>query len=144
MKIKLGMFLALLGLLILPPTVFAASFEPYISYATGSRPEAVAVGDVNGDGKNDVVMTTSAYFDPANDYKLFVFLQNSAGQLDTPIKYPVSGDPASVAIGDMNNDGKQDVAVGNKSNIQVFNQNQAGGLEAGVVYNTTNSLSSVA
>jgi len=141
MKIKLGMFLALLGLLILPPTVFAASFEPYISYATGSRPEAVAVGDVNGDGKNDVVMTTSAYFDPANDYKLFVFLQNSAGQLDTPIKYPVSGDPASVAIGDMNNDGKQDVAVGNKSNIQVFNQNQAGGLEAGVVYNTTNSLS---
>jgi len=71
----------------------------------------VAIGDVNGDGKNDVVMTTSYAFDPANDYKLFVFLQNSAGQLDTPIKYPVSGDPASVVIGDLNNDGWTDLIV---------------------------------
>lgn len=55
--------------------VFGAPlFEPYSAISTGSWPEAVAIGDVNGDGLNDVVMVTSSYFNPDSDYKLFVFL----------------------------------------------------------------------
>src|SRR6476659_794921 len=41
-------------------------FQPYQATPVGSWPEAVAIGDVNGDGRNDVVMTTSYYFDPTN------------------------------------------------------------------------------
>lgn len=148
MKIKptILTLLILFILLVLPQTVFALDFEQYQNYVTGSRPEAVAIGDVNGDGKNDVVMTTSYNFDPENDYKLFVFLQNSDGVLNLPVKYPVSGNysnrPTSTAVCDLNNDGKNDVVVGNKgSNIEVFIQNQSGGLNAGVIYNTSNSLS---
>jgi FG-GAP repeat len=45
----------------------------------GSWPEAVAIGDVTGDGRNDVVMTTSFYFDDAHDYRLWVFAQATYG-----------------------------------------------------------------
>jgi uncharacterized protein YjdB len=140
MKIK-TLLLALLILFVLPQTVFASDFEQYINYTTGSWPEAVAIGDVNGDGKNDVVMTTSYYFDPANDYMLFVFLQNSTGGLEQPLKYPANGKPYSVDIGDLNNDGKNDVVVGNNTNIELFLQNQAGGLDPGYIYSTANSRS---
>ena len=40
----------------------AALFENYVTDATGSSPEAVAIGDLNGDGRKDVAMTTSFYF----------------------------------------------------------------------------------
>jgi hypothetical protein len=121
-------------------------FYPYVTFPTGSWPEAVAIGDVNGDGRNDVVMTTSFYFDPENDYHIFVFLQNSSGELNPPIKYPTNSSyangPVSIDIGDVNHDGKADVVVGNSGdNIEIFLQNASGGLDPGVSYPTVNSLS---
>jgi len=68
-------------------------FTPYKAFPVGSWPEAVAIGDVNGDGLNDVVMTTSFYSDPDNDYHIFVFLQNASHQLSPPIKYPAGNIP---------------------------------------------------
>jgi hypothetical protein len=119
-------------------------FSPYIEILTGSWPEAVAIGDVNNDGRNDVVMTTSFYFDPGNDYKVFVFLQNASGILDPPVKYDTSGSytnrPVTVAIGDVNNDDMADVVVGNSGlNIEVFLQNGLGGLETFQQYATADS-----
>ena len=116
-------------------------FEPYEVYPTGSRPEAVAVGDVNGDGRNDAVMTTSFNFDDVNDYKLFVLLQGESGQLSPPIKYPTQGSytnrPLSVDVGDVNNDGLVDVVVGNsKASLEVFIQTSTGELEASALYPT--------
>src|SRR6187551_2408785 len=71
-----------------------ALFQPYQAFATGSWPEAVAVGDVTGDGRADVVMTTGFYFDSANDYRVWVFAQTAAGTLATPVSYP-TGSTAS-------------------------------------------------
>jgi len=121
-------------------------FEPYTAFPTGSWPEAVAIGDVNGDGRNDVVLTTSFYFDPANDYHIHVFLQNASGALNPPARYPTnstySSGPSSVDIGDVNNDGRADVVVGNSgSNIEVFLQNSYGSLDPGRSYLTVNSES---
>jgi len=114
------------------------SFQPYVAYSVGSWPEAVAIGDVNGDDLNDVVMTTSFYFDPDNDYKLFVFLQNSSGELEVPpVKYD-AGDGDSVDIGDLNNDGRNDVVVTNSTSIGVFLQNDTGTLDPMTLYSTTN------
>jgi hypothetical protein len=119
-------------------------FTPYTAMPTGSWPEATAIGDVNGDGLKDVVMTTSYYFDAENDYKLFVFLQAADGQLQTPIKYATQGTypspPQSVDIGDVNGDGKNDVVVGNsRASIQIFLQDANGNLASSSVHPTQNS-----
>ena len=58
-----------------PGAADSFGFPPSV-YDVGSWPEAVAIGDVNADGRNDVVMVTSTYFDAANDYHL---LRLSAG-----------------------------------------------------------------
>jgi len=120
-------------------------FEPYWSFDVGSWPEAVAVGDVNADGRADVVMTTSYYFDPANDYKLFVFLQDPTGALQGPASYPTGGTytsrPDTVDIGDVTGDGLADVVVGiEETGIEVFPQQADGTLGASTIYPTNDAL----
>jgi len=119
-------------------------FIPYITIPINASFQALAIGDVNSDGRNDVVTTTSYLGDPDNDFKLFVFLQNTLGLLDPPVKYDTSGiytnGPATVAIGDVNNDGRADVVVGNAGlNIEVFLQNDLGGFESSQKYPTVDS-----
>jgi hypothetical protein len=126
-------------------TVKAAGlFQPYISVATGSWPEAVAIGDVNGDGRNDVVLTTSYYFDLLHDYKLFVFIQQVDGSLGSSVIYPLRNGsrPLSVAIGDMNGDGRADVIVGQNDapGIEVLLQNASATLDPALFYSTPYSF----
>jgi hypothetical protein len=122
------------------PSHAGGLFQPYVSTPTGSWPEAVAIGDVNGDGLNDVVMTTSYYFDPAHDYKLFVFLQNPDGTLVAPAIHATRGTPKSVAIADMDGDGFADVIVGNSGlGIEVFKQGASGTLDSSTFYSTSYS-----
>jgi hypothetical protein len=127
-----------------PPSTSSKNlFQPYVMLPTGSSPEAVAIGDVNGDSRNDVVMTTS-FFSSTNDYKLLVFLQNTKGELNPPIAYAISGEdgyyPKSAAIGDINGDGKNEVVVGKAGlQIEVFSQDGSGGLVSSAVYPTANS-----
>ncbi len=111
----------------------AGLFLSYQAFSTGYRPEAVAIGDVNNDKKNDVVITTSKYFDPPNDYHLHLFLQNDSGRLNSRIKYP-AGNGESVDIGDVNNDGKNDVVVTANNSVGVLLQNDSGGLDSMVTY----------
>lgn len=117
------------------PTDTADVFEPYLTKSIGSWPEAVAIGDVNNDGRDDVVVTTSFYIDPENDYHLFVFLQNSSGGLTKPIKYP-AGNGKSVDIADLNNDGRKDIVVTDSNSIGVFLQKTDGTLAAKVPYSS--------
>src|SRR5262245_11415071 len=64
-------------------------FQPYVIYPTGSRPEAVAIGDLDGDGRNDIAVLTSFSADAGNDYSVHVFLQDGDGTLKPRVKYPV-------------------------------------------------------
>ena len=81
------------------------SFQPRAIYGTGPFPFAVAVGDLNGDGKADVVVTS------LGDNTVSVFLSGSNGTLQGRVDYPAGKGPSSVVIGDFNGDGKPDLAV---------------------------------
>lgn len=111
-------------------------FLPYTATPIGSWPEVVAIGDVNNDGRNDVVLATSSYFDAENDNKLHVFLQDLQGRLAFAYKLPTGNYPTSIAMGDLNDDGRIDVAVGNaySDTIGVFLQNGQGRLSSMVTY----------
>lgn len=97
----------------------ALEFQPYEAYPTSSWPEVVKIGDVTGDGRNDVLLATSFYFDEENDYRLFVFAQQADGSFAAPKKYAVSG---GFGIGDLTGDGKADVAVATYEGVKVLEQ----------------------
>ena len=88
-------------------------FYPYESYWTGSHPQAVAIGDVDSDGRKDIVVTTGFSFDPLRDFKLIVFQRAADGSfrptvLDTPVTV---GGRMGLAITDLNGDGRNDVLL---------------------------------
>src|SRR3954465_6031040 len=79
------------------------SFAAPLSYAAGTNPVAVATGDVNGDGRSDVVTAN-----PTTN-NVSVLLSNANGTLQAAQQFATGTGPRSVAIGDVNNDGKQDI-----------------------------------
>jgi hypothetical protein len=92
----------------------------------------IDTGDVNGDGRTDVVKMNGQGINP--DFS--VYLQRPDGSLDGPRSFdnPASDRlPGGVAVGDVTGDGLDDVVLaygGNKpsSGIAVFAQNQDGDL----------------
>ena len=81
-------------------------FAPYQSIALGSDTKAVAIGDVTGDGRADVVATSAQGF--YDDYAVYVLAGLPDGTLAAPVSYPTPGTGTnrieSVAIGDITNE----------------------------------------
>src|SRR5690349_1715957 len=127
-----------LGATMVPASVSAAGdglFLPYQAITVPSEPDAIAVGDVTGDGRDDIVVTTGYDFDPTNDFHLFVIAQTATGGLAAPVSYATRGSytqrPGSVGIGDVNGDERADVVVGlDRYGIEVFPQQADGTLGA--------------
>lgn len=88
------------------------SYAPKIDYATGPFPSAVSIGDLDGDGKLDIVVTNS------NSNTISIFRNTgNAGSISfaARIDFATGQQPYSVAIGDVDGDGKNDLAIGNRS-----------------------------
>jgi hypothetical protein len=86
---------------------FTSSFGAQQTYGTGNGPDAVALGDFNGDGKLDLVITN------VQDSTVSVLLGNGDGAFQTQVTYAVGSDPEAIAVGDFNGDGKLDLAIAN-------------------------------
>ncbi len=87
-------------------------FAPQQTFATGSTPVSVAVGDFNGDGKPDLAIANFQ----ANTVS--VLLNTTAMGATTPSfaaqqTFATGGGPEVVAVGDFNSDGKPDLAAVN-------------------------------
>ncbi len=97
------------------------SFSPSVNYPTGSSPQAVAIGDLNQDGKPDLAVVNAG-----ND-TVSVLLGAGSGSFGTATDFPVGSVPVSVAIWDLNGDGMADLAVANASGNSVSVLLNAGG-----------------
>jgi choice-of-anchor C domain-containing protein len=85
-----------------PPV--AVSFASPTSYAVGAQPKSVAVGDLNGDGRLDLVTANS------NTGYVSVLLGNGDGSLQAERRF-AAADPYTVVICDVNRDGKPDLVA---------------------------------
>jgi len=86
------------------------SFLAPVTYATQGDAVDVAVADLNGDGKPDLVV---ANLEPAPTGSVSVLLQDPArpGVFLAATSYRGFGQPLAVAIGDLNGDHLPDIAV---------------------------------
>ena len=104
----------------LPPAT--GKFMPKVDYLVGSGPWALAVADVNKDGRNDIVVAN------ANSNTVSVLINNGNGTFAAGATYITGLNPRAVAVGDLNNDGYPDIVVANNgfTNVTVLKNNGDG------------------
>jgi len=90
------------------------TFKPGVHSPVGTNPTSVAVADLNGDGKLDLVVTNFAG-------TVSILLGHGDGTFQAQVEYPAGSNSNSVTVGDFNGDGKLDLAVvnGNNGNANV-------------------------
>lgn len=99
------------NLIVQTPAVSCAtpSFSPAANVAAGDDACSVAVGDFNGDGKQDFAVTAAGVL--GTDNRVFVRLGDGLGNFSGTTVLTVGTNPRLIAIGDYNKDGKQDLAI---------------------------------
>ena len=75
--------------------------------AAGTAPSSVTVGDINGDGVQDIVTANSGSSNTS------VLNGTGSGTLFTALNSTVASTPQSGAVGDFNGDGRQDLVTAN-------------------------------
>jgi hypothetical protein len=116
--------------------VQAQQFAPAVNYPAGRAPFSVAVGDFNQDGIPDLVVANGG----GATSTVSIFLGNGDGTFRASREYDAGVDTFSVAVGDLNGDGKPDLVVANvgpsgNENIGVLLGNGDGTFMPVVEYN---------
>jgi hypothetical protein len=101
-------------------------FMPAVAYGSGGIADlSVAVADVNGDGIPDLMVAN--YFSNNSDGSVGVLLGNGDGTFQPAITYATGGSGAvSVAVADVNRDGKPDLIVANACNNDCSGSGESG------------------
>ena len=103
------------------PSIFSANvsillgdggghFSAPTNFSAGDFPYSVAVGDFNGDGKQDLAVAYAGFY-PDYNGGVSILLGDGTGKFSGPTLFSAGNDNHSVAVGDFNGDGKQDLAV---------------------------------
>src|SRR5262249_31527695 len=111
------------------PSTYQLEVISFVWYGIGPLPDVghfdVKVGDVNEDGRLDVVTANHTY------NSMSVLLGNGEGMLQPPASFGFTGSgPQALALGDLNEDGKLDLVTANNggNNVSVMLGNFSGAL----------------
>ena len=123
----------------------ATLFLPYKQYNCGKSSYAVGVGDFNHDDRQDVALSVRMNVSGVPS-SLLIFTQDVNGNLSQPRAYPGGNRAEHMAVGDVNNDGWDDVVTVNFSDntISLFAQNSAGEFADRITYATNSGPDAVA
>ena len=101
-------------------------------YRVGRLPVAVAMGDLDGDGDEDVISANRGSRD------LSVLMNSGNGTLGAAVNYTVDGTPWYVVTADFDADGDIDLATANQPNrtVGIFYNRGDGTFEAGVNFDS--------
>ncbi|MDB5387996.1 MAG: conserved repeat domain, partial [Planctomycetaceae bacterium] len=93
------------------------TFQAPIDYFAGANPKSVALGDFNQDGRLDIA-TANFISDTTNSSgNVSILLGSANGTFQPAANFTTIGNhPIGIAVGDLNADGKLDIAVLNQSN----------------------------
>jgi hypothetical protein len=102
-----------------PGSISSASFAAMVSFTAGTKPNSVAIGDLDGDGKPDLAVANRS----SNTVSVFRNISSSGSispaSFAAKVDFTTGSDPASAAIGDLDGDGKADLTVANNSSNTV-------------------------
>ena len=133
-------------------TIDAASFAAKVDFASGTGPRFLALGDVDGNGKPEMVVANET----ANTISIFrntaVSGMITGGSFAAKVDYTVQTDPYNIAFGDLDGDNKPDIAVSHRTtaafslfrNKSVSGTIDANSLDTRVDFTTANDLRGVA
>lgn len=110
----------------IPPPPPLTEFAPCF-YPVGNNPQSVAVADVNGDGRLDLITAN------ADDATLTVMTNDRSGIFGSNATYSVGLLPYCVVAADVNGDGKPDLVCANTgtNTLTVLTNNGSGGFVIG-------------
>jgi hypothetical protein len=116
------MFLNILTVLALAVPCFSSSpasdfYAPQF-IALGGAAQAVAVADFNGDGQLDIVAATE--FCCPSQINLSILMGRGHSKFGPPVSYSLASSPITLTVGDFNNDGHPDIAVGESNGLEIF------------------------
>lgn len=105
------------------------SFATKVDFNVGTRPYDIAVGDINNDGKEDIIVTNSL----SNTISI---LQNNSviGVVNTnsfmpKIDFLAGNSPYNISVADIDNDNQRDIVINNffDNSISIYKNNAVSG-----------------